>query len=111
MIKDKLFSHKVKNFERKNITSILNDFFEEILKELKVSSNNYKKSNDEKYLTEIKNITGNSIEENLVKMSLKDEESFIKDMKNLFENKRNSRINVLGLDQNELLEKKFFTSN
>ena len=104
-----IFSQRLKILREKNITSILNDFFEEILKELKVSSNNYKKSNDEKYLTEIKNITGNSIEEkNLVKMSLKDEESFIKDMKNLFENKRNSRINVLGLDQNELLEKKIF---
>ena len=36
-------------------------FLKKYLKDLEVSINNYKKSNDEKYLTEIKNITGNSI--------------------------------------------------
>ena len=56
-----IFSQRLKILKEKNITSILNDFFEEILNELKVSVNNYNKSNDEKYLTEIKNITGNSI--------------------------------------------------
>ena len=38
-------------------SSILNDFFEEIIKKIiKFKLNNYKKSNDEKYLIEIKNI-------------------------------------------------------
>ena len=56
-----------------------------------------------------KNVTGNSIDdENLAKISSKDEGSFVKDMRNLFEDKRKSRINILGQDQNEILEKKFF---
>ena len=32
----------------------INDFFDEIQNELKTMINDYKKSNDEKYLTEIK---------------------------------------------------------
>ena len=104
-----IFSQRLKILKEKNITGILNDFFEEVLKELKVSTNNYKKSNDEKFLIEIKNVTGNSIDdENLAKISSKDEESFVKDMRNLFEDKRKSRINILGQDQNEILEKKIF---
>ena len=104
-----IFSQRLKILKEKNITDILNDFFEEVLKELKVSTNNYKKSNDEKFLIEIKNVTGNSIDdENLAKISSKDEGSFVKDMRNLFEDKRKSRINILGQDQNEILEKKIF---
>ena len=72
-----IFSQRLKILKEKNIIKILNDFFEDILNELKVSVNNYNKSNDEKYLTEIKNITGNSIkDEKLVKISLKGEERF-----------------------------------
>ena len=71
--------------------------------------NNYNKSNDEKYLTEIKNVTGNSIkDEKLVKISLNGEERFVKEMTYILEEKRKSRVNILGQDQNESLEKKIF---
>ena len=79
------------------------------LNKLKVSVNNYNKTNDEKYLTEIKNITGNSInDKELVKISSNGEEKFVKEMRFLFEEKRNSRVNILGHEQNESLEKKIF---
>ena len=104
-----IFSQRLKILKERNITSILNDFFEEILKELKVSTKNYQKSDDEKYLTEIKNITGSSInDEELMKISSQDEESFLKEMRSLFEDKRKSRVNTLGLEQTESLEKKIF---
>ena len=104
-----IFSQRLKILKEGDITSILNDFLEEILKDLKVFTNNYKKSNDEKFLTEIKNITGNSVnDENLIKISLKDEDGFQKEIKGLFEDKRKSRINILGQDQNKSLEKKIF---
>ena len=104
-----IFSQRLKILKERNITSILNDFFEEILKELKVSTANYKKSDDEKYLTEIKNITGSSVnDEDLMKLSSQDEESFIKEMRTLFEDKRKSRVNTLGQEQNVSLEKKIF---
>ena len=53
---------------------------------------NFKKSNDEKYLTEIKNITGNSLnDKELSDLASKDEGLFLKDLKDLFLSKRTSR--------------------
>ena len=104
-----IFSQRLKILKEKNTIEILNDFFEDVLNELKVSVNNYNKSNDEKYLTEIKNVTGNSIkDEKLVKISLNGEERFFKEMKYILEEKRKSRVSILGQDQNESLEKKIF---
>ena len=104
-----IFSQRLKILKEKDISDILNDFFEDILNDLKVSVSKYNKSNDEKYLTEIKNITGNSIkDEKLAKISSKSEESFEKEMRYLLEEKRKSRVNILGKNQNEVLEKKIF---
>ena len=104
-----IFSQRLKILREDSIGEILNDFFEEILEELKITVDNYKKSNDEKYLTLIKNVTGNSLsDDNLAQLSSKDEESFLKEMKELFFEKRKSRINILGESQNKSLEKKIF---
>ena len=74
-----IFSQRLRILKEDDISKILNDFFEEILKEIDVSITNYKKSNDEKYLTEIKNITGKSInDEQLVEISIKGKRCFFK---------------------------------
>ncbi len=104
-----IFSQRLKILREDNIGAILNDFFEEILEELKITVDNYKKSNDEKYLTQIKNVTGNSLsDDNLAQLSSKGKESFLKEMNELFFEKRKSRINILGESQNKSLEKKIF---
>ena len=104
-----IFSQRLKILREDNIGAILNDFFEEILEELKITVDNYKKSNDEKYLTQIKNVTGNSLsDDNLAQLSSKGKESFLKEMNELFFKKRKSRINILGESQNKSLEKKIF---
>ena len=104
-----IFSQRLKILREDNIGAILNDFFEEILEELKITVDNYKKSNDEKYLTQIKNVTGNSLsDDNLGQLSSKGKESFLKEMNELFFKKRKSRINILGESQNKSLEKKIF---
>ena len=104
-----IFSQRLKILKNENINSILNDFFEEILDDLKVAFENFKKSNDEKYLTEIKNITGNSLnEEQLITLVSKDINNFKKEINNIYINKRNSRIDTLGETQNSILEKKIF---
>ena len=104
-----IFSQRLRVLKEESISAILVDFFEETLKELDVSVTNYKKSNDEKYLTEIKNITGNSLnDEELVRMISKEKDTFLKEMKNLFVKKQNSRISILGEKQNKSLEKKIF---
>ena len=104
-----IFSQRLKILREENIGAILNDFFEEILEELKITVDNYKKSNDEKYLTQIKNVTGNSLsDDNLAQLSSKGKESFFKEMNELFFEKQKSRINILGESQNKSLEKKIF---
>ncbi len=104
-----IFSQRLKILKEDSISNILNDFFEEIVVNLEVSINNYKKSNDEKYLIEIKNITGNALsDQKLAEMASKNNKEFIKEMKNLFSKKSESRINILGKDQNKVLEKKIF---
>ena len=104
-----IFSQRLRILKEDNISSILSDFFDEILKELEVSLSNFKKSNDEKYLTEIKNITGNAInDEQLSNLATKSKDNLIKELTDLFESKRKSRINILGEDENKSLEKKIF---
>ncbi len=102
-----IFSQRLRILKEDDISKILNDFFEEILREIDISISNYKKSNDEKYLTEIKNIIGKSInDEQLKKLALKEKDVFLGEINNLFTQKKNYRIKILGEGQNKSLEKK-----
>ena len=104
-----IFSQRLKILRNETISPILNDFFEEILKNLETTIDNYRKSKDEKYLTEIKNVTGNSFnDEKLMSLASSTKEIFAKEMKRLFLEKQSSRMSVLGEAQNKDLEKKIF---
>ena len=104
-----IFSQRRKILKEAEISSIINDFFEEILNDIEISLTNYQKSNDEKYLTEIKSITGNSLsDEELAKMASKDRNIFKDNLKKLFDKKQKSRVEILGEEQNKILEKKVF---
>ncbi len=104
-----IFSQRLRILKENSISAILSDFFEEILKELEISMSKYNKSNDEKYLTEIKNVTGNALNDGqLQRIASKEKDTFIKEMKSLFLEKQKSRINILGEEQNKSLEKKIF---
>ena len=104
-----IFSQRLKILKVDDIDEILNNFFDEIFTNIQSTLNDYKKSNDEKYLTEIKNITGNSLSENeLTNLASKSVIDFTKEMKTLFLNKKKERIKILGKNENKLLEKKIF---
>ncbi|MEC7136251.1 MAG: preprotein translocase subunit SecA [Pseudomonadota bacterium] len=104
-----IFSQRLRILQEDNIDEILNDFFEEILKNIELTIINYKKSNDEKYLTEIKNITGNSLnDEELLKLFSKDQKTITKELKDLFLNKKKDRIKIIGETENRVLEKRIF---
>ena len=104
-----IFSQRLKILKENSIEKILNDFFEEILDNLKKVLENYKKSNDEKYLTEIKNITGNILNEDKLRDLLsKEKDAFLREMRDLFASKQKSRVEILGQEQNKNLEKKIF---
>ena len=85
------YENKVKlTLEDRIKRSGLQDFFEEILKDLENTFVNYKKSNNEKYLIEIKNITGNSIrDEQIVKLLAKTKDEFLDSIKKI-----NSILNI-----------------
>ena len=104
-----IFSQRLKILKENNVSEILNDFFEEILANLEVVRENYKKSNDEKFLTEIKNITGNTLnDEDLKNLILKEKTDFQKGLKNLFTQKKKTRVSIIGEEENKDLEKKIF---
>ena len=104
-----IFSQRLKILKQNDIAEVLNDFFEEILKDLDSIYVNYKKSHDEKFLTEIKNITGNSIEEKkLIDLAASKKDVFVNEIRSLFLTKKKNRIDLIGEQQNKNLEKKIF---
>ncbi len=104
-----IFSQRLKILKEDNISTILNDFFEEIIINLTTSKSNYQKSNDEKYLTEIKNITGNALNDSqLIELMSRESGDFKSNMRDLFLKKQKSRLDILGDEQNKSLEKKIF---
>ena len=104
-----IFSQRLKILKDDDTSDILNDFLEEIIKELESNIIGYKKSNDDKFLTEIKNVIGNSIsEKNLISIASQKEGGFSEHMRSIFFKKRKSREEMLGKEQNNILEKKIF---
>jgi len=105
-----IFAQRLKILKENNINEILRDFFNEILINLNLVRESFQKSGDEKnYLTEIKNITGSVIGDNeIIEFGKLKEEEFNKKIQNLYFEKKNSRIKILGENQNNNLEKKIF---
>ena len=105
-----IFSQRLKILKEDNINEILKDFFDEILVNLNSVRVNFQKSGDEKiFLTEIKNNTGNVISDNkLLELGKLKEAEFNKNVQSLYADKKKSRIEILGENQNNNLEKKIF---
>ena len=105
-----IFSQRLKILKENNISEILKDFFEELLINLNVARSNFQKSGDEKnYLTEIKSVTGNVINDSeILEFGKLNETEFNTKMRNIFTEKKNSRIKILDENQNNNLEKKIF---
>jgi preprotein translocase subunit SecA len=105
-----IFSQRLKILKENNINEILKDFFDEVLRDLNNTRINYQKSYDEKnFLTEIKNITGNAYSDiELLECGKLKENEFNDKFKDYYSNKKKSRVETLGEDQNNSLEKKIF---
>ena len=105
-----IFSQRLKILKSKNVEEILTDFLNEILNNLEQTKNIYQKSNNEKnYLTSVKNTTGNALsDKELMSISTLNKEEFIKKIQELYLLKRKARIDLVGVDENNNLEKKIF---
>ena len=83
---------------------------DEILKNLDNIKSNYQKTHDKKnYLTSIKNSIGNIVnDEKLLSFSSLDKSNFYEKFNDLFKDQRKKRENVIGLEENNKLEKRIF---
>ena len=105
-----IFSQRLKILKNDNVDEVLKDFLNEVLNNLELAKNIYQKSNDEKnYLTTVKNSIGNALsDEELMSVASLNKENFIKKIKELYLLKRKSRIELVGVNENNSLEKKIF---
>ena len=105
-----IFSQRLKILKERNIDEILLGFLQEILKDLNVTKEDFQKTGDAKrYLADIKSITGNIVSDNqLLELGKLDKIKFSDKIKELYSNKKNIRIETLGENQNNSLEKKIF---
>ena len=105
-----IFSQRLKILKENDINEILKDFFDEIIINLNLVKTNFQKSGDEKiYLAEMKGITGNVVSDNeILEFGKLNEAGFKKKIQSLYSEKKNSRVKILGEDQNNNLEKKIF---
>ena len=105
-----IFGQRLNILKSSNISEMLDSFLVEISDDLKEFKSNYEKTNDEKlYLSSVKNITGNVLnDEELVKLAKLEYKDFIKEIKNTYQLKRKERTKLIGEDENNEIEKKLF---
>ena len=105
-----IFSQRLKILESKNISETLESFLDEVVQDLIKFKNNYGNSNDKTvYLNAVKNISGNVLNDNeLLELSNKTEDEFVKKLKGFFKSKHQERINLVGVDENNNIEKRIF---
>ena len=105
-----IFSQRLNVLKNKDISEMLNSFLNESISSLEQIKNTYQKSNDKKmYLTGIKNITGNALnDDELISLTSLNKEDFSKKIKDSYEAKKSERVKLIGIEQNNDIEKKIF---
>ena len=105
-----IFSQRLKILKNTNIKKILEDFLNEVINNLETQRNIYQKTSDKKtYLTSLKNAFGNAVnDEELISIASLNKEQFSKKIKDIYLSKKKKRIDVIGEEQNNDLEKKIF---
>ena len=105
-----IFSQRLKILKSSNTYETLNSFLDEIVQDLLKIKNNYEKSNDEAvYLNAVKNILGNILNDNeLIKLTNKSNNEFSQELKDLFNSKHKERIDLIGVNENNNIEKRIF---
>ncbi len=105
-----IFSQRLNILKRSDIHEMLVDFLSELSQKLLKIKIDFKTSNDKKkLLAGVKSITGNAInDENLIKYANLDDNDFLKKISQIFNEKREEKIKLIGIEQYIDLEKKIF---
>ncbi len=105
-----IFSQRLKILKSQDTTETLDSFLVEVVQDLIKVKNNYEKSNDKTvYLNAIKNILGNVLNDSeLINLTSKTNDEFSKKLKGVFLLKHKERIDLVGIDENNNIEKRIF---
>jgi len=105
-----IFSQRLKILKDKNISDTLGSFLDEVVQDLIKAKINYEKSNDKTiYLSAVKNISGNILNDNeLIELTNKTKDEFSNKLKDLFQSKQQERIKLIGDSENNDIEKRIF---
>jgi preprotein translocase subunit SecA len=105
-----IFSQRLKILKSENISETLVSFLDEVVLNLIKIKNDYEKTNDKTvYLNGVKNITGNILsDDELVVLTNISNNEFIKKLKDIFELKHQERVKLIGVSENNNIEKRIF---
>ena len=105
-----IFTQRLNILKQSNINIMLEDFFTELSQKILKVKIDYKTTIDKKvFLSGVKNFTGNVInDDDLLKYGDLEDKDFLKKIKEIFNNKRQEKIKLIGDEQYNDLEKKIF---
>ena len=105
-----IFSQRLKILKSENISETLESFLDEVILNLIQVKNGYEKLNDKNiYLNAVKNITGNILnDDELMDLVNIPESQFSKKLKDLFNLKHEDRIELVGKNEGNNIEKRIF---
>ena len=105
-----IFSQRYKILKEEKLEETLKSFFEEQMKNTLLAKSDYSKSKDEKaYLASMKSLTGNAfLDKELVEFTNLNDPDFSTKLNEKYKSNKNDRINTIGQEQNDDLEKKIF---
>jgi len=105
-----IFSQRLKILKTNEVMEMIYSFMDEINQNTERAVENYKNNNDLKiFSNEVKRNFGGVFQEEEIKAFAKmDKKTLVEKIKNVFEERRNERIKILGKEQNNEVEKRIF---
>ena len=105
-----IFSQRLKILKSTDIADTLKSFLDEVIDDLLKVKKIYQTTNDKNiFLSNIKNISGNVIsDDELINLANNDDDQFKEKIQNLFNSKHKERISLVGVNENNDIEKRIF---
>ena len=105
-----IFSQRLKILKSTDIADTLKSFLDEVIDDLLKVKKIYQTTNDKNiFLSSIKNISGNVIsDDELINLANNDDDQFKEKIQNLFNSKHKERISIVGVNENNDIEKRIF---
>jgi preprotein translocase subunit SecA len=105
-----IFSQRLKILKSVDVSQTIDSFIDDVGKNLEKIKNDFQESNNNKYyLTTIKNIVGNIFnDKELMDLTSLNSNDFLKRINEKYQSKKQGRIELMGINENNEIEKKMF---